>query len=376
MVPWAESYWLVRFVFQRGLALIYLVAFLVAATQFRPLAGEDGLLPLEEYVERASFAERPSLFYYVPDDRVVGLAAWTGVALALLALFAGPYWLPDAYAIPASMLLWAAMWGLYQSFVNAGFLGTSKLEGLLDDTNWMLDRFTDREIRDQVMTLLFAGHDTTTSTVTWALMLLGQHRAPYRRLQEEITATLGYTDADADDLDGGLPLLENVVAETLRLYPPAWIGPRRAIDDFEIYGHRIPGGTNIAYSSWLTHRLPHVFPDPDAFDPDRWTGDTARELQPGAYVPFGRGPRTCIGMRFGELEVKTILTTLLRRHHLELLPGQDFRAHTQPTISPRNGVRMIVRPRDHAGRRIAAFREPAGARPAVGQATRCPPRGA
>jgi len=120
MVPWAESYWLVRFAFQRGLALIYLVAFLVAATQFRPLAGEDGLLPLEEYVERASFAERPSLFYYLPDDRVVGLAAWTGVALALLALVAGPHWLPDAYATPASMLLWAAMWGLYQSFVNAG----------------------------------------------------------------------------------------------------------------------------------------------------------------------------------------------------------------------------------------------------------------
>ena len=120
MLPWAEEYWLVRFLFQRGLALLYLVAFLVAANQFRPLAGEDGLLPLSEYAERAAFRERPSLFYFLPDDRAVGLAAWSGVGLALLALFAGPYWLPAPYALPASMLLWAAMWALYQSFVNAG----------------------------------------------------------------------------------------------------------------------------------------------------------------------------------------------------------------------------------------------------------------
>lgn len=232
------------------------------------------------------------------------------------------------------------------------------------------DRFTDREIRDQVMTLLFAGHDTTTCTVSWAMMLLGQHRSPYRRLQGELEEVLGDDDPEAEDLNGGLPWLEDVVAETLRLYPPAWIGPRRAIEDFEIYGHRIPGNTNVAYSSWLTHRLPHVFPDPDAFDPGRWRDDTARELQPGAYVPFGRGPRTCIGMRFGELEVKTILATLLQRHHLELLPGQDFRAHTQPTISPRNGVRMTIRPRGHVEQRIAAFREPRARRPAA--AAGCP----
>ena len=120
MEPWAESYWLTRFLLQRGLAVIYLIAFLVAANQFRALAGEDGLLPLGEYVEGATFRERPSLFYLLPDDRVVGIAAWTGVGLALAALLAVPYWLPEPYAVPASMLLWAAMWALYQSFVNAG----------------------------------------------------------------------------------------------------------------------------------------------------------------------------------------------------------------------------------------------------------------
>jgi Protein of unknown function (DUF1222). len=120
MLPSAADYWLVRFAFQRGLALIYLLAFLVAANQFRPLAGEDGLLPLEEYVEGTSFSERPSLFYFVPSDRAIGLAAWTGVGLSAVALLAGPYWLPTPYAVPASMLLWLVLWGLYQSFVNAG----------------------------------------------------------------------------------------------------------------------------------------------------------------------------------------------------------------------------------------------------------------
>jgi hypothetical protein len=117
-----ESYWLARFVFQRGLAAIYLLAFLAAVSQFRPLAGEEGLLPLDSFAERASFRERPSLFHVVPTDRAVAVAAWTGVGLAVLALLGVPYWLPDGLAVPASMAIWAAMWALYLSFVNAGRL--------------------------------------------------------------------------------------------------------------------------------------------------------------------------------------------------------------------------------------------------------------
>lgn len=120
MASWSADYWLVRLTFQRGLALIYLMAFLVAANQFRPLAGENGLLPIDEYVEGTKFKERPSIFYFLPDDRVIGITAWVGVGLSLVALLGGPYWLPEPYVIPASMFLWAAMWGLYQSFVNAG----------------------------------------------------------------------------------------------------------------------------------------------------------------------------------------------------------------------------------------------------------------
>jgi hypothetical protein len=119
-LPGAGDYWFVRLLVRRGLALLYLLAFLVAAFQFRPLAGEDGLRPLDAYVERASFRDRPSLFYLLPDDRVVGAAAWTGAGLSTLALVGATGWLPRSLALPGSMLLWATLWALYQSFVNAG----------------------------------------------------------------------------------------------------------------------------------------------------------------------------------------------------------------------------------------------------------------
>ncbi len=122
VLPEFGSYWLVRVLFQRGLAVIYFVAFLVAANQFRPLAGEDGLLPIEQYVNRRSFWERPSLFYYLPDDRVIGFVAWLGVGLSALAFVGAPGWLPGDYSLIASLVLWAALWGLYLSFVNAGQL--------------------------------------------------------------------------------------------------------------------------------------------------------------------------------------------------------------------------------------------------------------
>jgi hypothetical protein len=119
MALWGPAeYAVVRTLLHRGLALIYLLAFLVAAFQFRPLAGEDGLLPLSQYVEHVDFRERPSLFHLVPDDRVVGVAAWAGVALAALALLG----IPDGFGYGTTMVVWALMWALYLSFVNAGQL--------------------------------------------------------------------------------------------------------------------------------------------------------------------------------------------------------------------------------------------------------------
>ncbi|EMA09088.1 Lipase maturation factor [Haloarcula vallismortis] len=121
MLLWEpETYWLVRVLFHRALAVIYLLAFIIAARQFRPLAGEDGLLSIQQYVDRHEFRERPSLFYLYPDDRVIGSTAWVGVGLSVLALVGFPSWLPRPYAVPVSMLLWLLLWALYLSFVNAG----------------------------------------------------------------------------------------------------------------------------------------------------------------------------------------------------------------------------------------------------------------
>jgi cytochrome P450 len=148
-----------------------------------------------------------------------------------------------------------------------------------------------------------------------------------------------------ETLTGGLPYLDMVLAETLRLYPPAWIGPRRAVSSFEFAGHRVPEGAYVNYCSWASHRIPEVFPDPEAFVPERFEREARAALPRGAYVPFGGGSRICIGKRFGQTEVKLVATMLLSRLRLDLLPGRRMTVRQMPTLSPKGGLRMRVRPR-------------------------------
>ena len=137
----------------------------------------------------------------------------------------------------------------------------SMLMAARDEDGW---RFTDEQVRDQLMTLLFAGHDTTTSTVTFLFYELARAPAELERLLAEQGEVLGDRPPRDSELMSGLPLLEQAIDETLRLYPPAWIGPRRALEPFELAGHRIPGGAHVNYSSWASHRIPEVFPEPEA----------------------------------------------------------------------------------------------------------------
>ena len=130
--------------------------------------------------------------------------------------------------------------------------------------------------------------------------------------------------------------------ETLRLYPPAWIGPRLALEPFELAGTRVAGGTYVNYCSWASHRLPDVFPDPHRFDSERFSPERKAALPKGAYVPFGGGSRTCIGMRFGQMEVKAVATLALQRFRLELLPARSMTVRQMPTLSPRGGLGMTV----------------------------------
>jgi cytochrome P450 len=207
-------------------------------------------------------------------------------------------------------------------------------------------QLSDEEIRDQVMTLMFAGHDTSTSTVSFQLFELAKATEARERLREELDGVLGGRAPDMATLHRELPYLDMVTDETLRLYPPAWIGPRRATRSFEFAGHEVPAGAYVNYCSYASHRLPHVFDDPDAFVPERFTRERKTALPRGAYVPFGGGSRICIGKRFGQTEVKLVTAMALQRFDFELLPDYEMTVRQMPTLGPKGGLPMRVTRRE------------------------------
>jgi cytochrome P450 len=202
---------------------------------------------------------------------------------------------------------------------TTGARGEDILSLLLDAQDEDGGTLSRTHIRDEVMTLLFAGHDTTTSTISFLFYELSHH--PGQATQP----------------------MELLLDETLRMYPPAWIGPRRSIEPFEVCGVRVPGDVPVNYSSWASHHLPDVWQDPERFDPERFAPERREAIPKGAYVPFGGGSRTCIGMRFAQAEVDIIARRILERWRLDLDPGYELKIRQMPTISPRHGMPMTVR---------------------------------
>jgi cytochrome P450 len=201
---------------------------------------------------------------------------------------------------------------------------------------------TPRQVRDQVMTLLAAGHETTAHGLAWTLYLLAQHPAVLDRVLAEQRTVLGGS-APTMDSARQLVYLEMVVKEALRLYPPAWAGGRVTAAEIEYQGYRFPPGTFVMYCQWLSHRLPDVFAEPERFRPERFDPDHGEAHPQFAYVPFGGGARLCIGMTFALLEMKVVLSALLARWRLDLEPGQRIVPHPLVTLAPRGGIRMRVR---------------------------------
>jgi cytochrome P450 len=231
----------------------------------------------------------------------------------------------------------------------SGERGSDILSLLLDAEDEDGTTLSDLQIRDEVMTLLFAGHDTTTSTVSFMFYELARHPQIVQRLQRELDEqTEGGQPAAEQLVSGELAQLEMVLEETLRKYPPAWIGPRRTVEAFEFEGHTVPARAFINYCSWASHHLPDVFDQPEEFRPERFTAEARAALPKGAYVPFGGGSRTCIGMRFGQLEVRTIASAILSRFELSLPEEFELRIRQMPTISPRDGLPMRVHARERA----------------------------
>jgi cytochrome P450 len=201
-------------------------------------------------------------------------------------------------------------------------------------------------VRDQAITLLFAGHDTTTTTFTFLAHELGRNPHAREAVEEELDRVLGRRNPTAAELDGqALPVLERSLKETLRRYPPAWVGPRRTTRDVTLGGVQIPAEIGVHYSSWATHHLPDLYPDPFRFDPDRFLAEREATLPRGAYVPFGGGSRMCLGKRFGEYELRALAAVMFSRARLEPRSAQDPRIVTTPTLGPKGGLRFMVRTR-------------------------------
>jgi cytochrome P450 len=205
---------------------------------------------------------------------------------------------------------------------------------------------SDAQLRDEVMTLFLAGHETTAIALSWTCFLLAQNPQIEDRLVEELRAVLGNREPAPEDLPR-LRYAEMVLKEALRLYPAVWGVGRRAIADCEIGGYRVSAGTNIFIFQWLTQRDPRFFPDPETFDPERWREDPVRcgKIPRFAYFPFGGGPRVCVGASFAMIEATLLLATILQRVRLDLVPGHPVETLASVTLRPKHGIRAIVRRR-------------------------------
>lgn len=202
-------------------------------------------------------------------------------------------------------------------------------------------QMTDKQLRDEVITLFQAGHETAAIALTWTWYLLSLHPDADRKVLDEITHVLaGRAPTGADQ--AALTYTDAVLCESLRLYPPAYGVSREAIEDCEIGGYDIPAGTTVGMSQWVMHRDPRYFEDPEAFIPERWLDGLATRLPRYAYFPFGAGQRKCIGDSFAMLETKLVLASMLPALHLSLVSQESVLPWPTFLLRPKGGIKMVV----------------------------------
>lgn len=204
---------------------------------------------------------------------------------------------------------------------------------------------TDRQLRDEVLTIFLAGHETTANALAWSWHLLALNPDAEARLHAEVDAAVGDRLPTAEDA-ARLPYTRAVLAESMRMYPPAWAIGREPREELELGGYRIRAGKGVVVllSPWVTHHDPRWFPDPLRFDPGRWTPEAEAALPRYAYFPFGGGPRKCIGEGFAWMEGVLVLATIARRWRLRHAPGAEVGTEPLITLRP-TGLRMRAEPR-------------------------------
>ncbi|MFL5586257.1 MAG: cytochrome P450 [Ktedonobacteraceae bacterium] len=206
----------------------------------------------------------------------------------------------------------------------------------------------DRQVRDEVMTLLLAGHETTANTLTWTWYLLSQSPEIERRLHAELNEVLGGRVPTVEDLPD-LKYTRMVIEEALRLYPPAPLLSRKAIAADKLRGYPIAANSMIMISPYAVHRHPALWEEPERFDPERFTPERAATRPAYAYFPFGGGPRVCMGNSFAMMEAQLILSTVAQRYQLHLIPGHPVEPQMVVTLRPRYGLPMTIHARERAG---------------------------
>src|SRR6266576_4729511 len=209
-------------------------------------------------------------------------------------------------------------------------------------------RMNDRQLRDEVMTLFLAGHETTALTLAWSWYLLGKYTDSTEKFHAELDEVLGDRDPTFADLPR-LKYTEKIAKESMRLYPPAYGLGREAIDDCEIGGYRVPAGTQVFMFQWATQRDARFYDEPADFKPERWTEEFEARLPKYAYFPFGGGPRACIGASFAMMEIILVLATIGKKFRLELESDDPVEIYPAMSLRPKDGVKIVVRSRQEQG---------------------------
>jgi cytochrome P450 len=236
---------------------------------------------------------------------------------------------------------------------SKGITDTDLLYTLLraQDAEAGIGRMTDLQLRDEVMTIFLAGHETTSNALTWTLYLLSQHPTAEARLYEELSSTLVGNGSrtrrvpTVEDVPK-LEYTEKVFRESMRLYPPAWTIGRRALNDYKIDKYVIPAGSVILMSQYVMHRNPRYYSDPDLFYPDRWTKETKLQLPRFSYFPFGGGIRGCVGEPFAWMEGILLLATICLNWKMHHDPSHKVELKPLITLRPKYGMRMKLERRN------------------------------
>jgi cytochrome P450 len=201
----------------------------------------------------------------------------------------------------------------------------------------------DQQLRDEVITMVLAGHETTANLLSWTFRLLSQHPDVARRAREEALRVLGDREPALSDVKS-LEYTRRVLDEALRLYPPAWMFERQAIEDDVLGGYPIAKGSIVGFCPYVMHRHPAHWENPEGFDPDRFSPERSQKRPRYAYLPFGGGPRTCIGNHFAMMEAQIILAMVLREHRIELDPSHPVVLDPVITLRPKHGIHVRRRP--------------------------------